>query len=44
MLDWAASLLRGLGGLALRGVLRLEYGNLLEAHWFSYLFSLLQSV
>jgi hypothetical protein len=44
VLDGAAGLLRGLGGFVLRGVLRPEYGDLLEAHWFSYLFSLLQSV
>ena len=32
MLDGAAGLLRGLGGFVLRGVLRPEYGDLLEAH------------
>jgi hypothetical protein len=34
VLDRAAGLLRG---LALRGVLRLEDGDLLEAHGFSYM-------
>jgi hypothetical protein len=36
VLDGAAGLL---GGPALRGVLRLEYGDLLEAHGFSYMFA-----